>query len=103
MTSASQGSTRVMRSCRSRALVSRAVYINCMVPILSCTFMLAGASLVGQVAAVGHVARAPLLRGACLVRAASRGGQVAPVGQAAGGSGAAGSSRTAVADGSVVA
>ena len=35
MTSASQGSSLVMRSCRSRSLVSRAVYMNSMLPTLS--------------------------------------------------------------------
>src|SRR5262245_49685926 len=39
-----------MRSCKSRSLVSRAVYMTSMVPTLSFTFMLAGASLVAQLA-----------------------------------------------------
>ena len=42
-----------MRSCRSRSLVSRAVYMSCMLPTLSWMFIEAGASLVGQLAVVG--------------------------------------------------
>src|SRR5256885_4153425 len=39
-----------MRSCRSRSLVSRAVYMSSMLPTLSFTFIEAGASLVCQLA-----------------------------------------------------